>query len=177
MFNTCSWGTTHWSLTDTGEGYNLRGVSFSHTTPRPSQLMIFNFHLRASPGLQFNQILPTKPKFEFKESMITTWSYYHSTIYHNLNITSARPLRWAHHHPTTSSRYLWTWLPPWLHLIRPGIGRRATVRRWGLKYSALTLGRKAWVGRATSKSAGLSPCSGSLVEQWSFSFILPFIQI
>jgi hypothetical protein len=25
-FNTCSWGPTHWSLTDTGEGYN-------HVTP------------------------------------------------------------------------------------------------------------------------------------------------
>jgi hypothetical protein len=36
-FNTCSRGSTHRYLTDTGGGYNLKGVSFSHTTPRPSQ--------------------------------------------------------------------------------------------------------------------------------------------
>jgi hypothetical protein len=32
-FNTCSWGLTHWSLTDTGGGYNHGGVDLSHTTP------------------------------------------------------------------------------------------------------------------------------------------------
>jgi hypothetical protein len=30
-FNTCSWGPTHRSLTDTGRGYNLGGVSLPHT--------------------------------------------------------------------------------------------------------------------------------------------------
>jgi hypothetical protein len=35
-FNTCSRGPTEWSLTDTGGGYNLRGASFPHITPRPS---------------------------------------------------------------------------------------------------------------------------------------------
>jgi hypothetical protein len=53
-FNTCSWGLTHRSLTDTGESYNLGGVGFPHTTPRPSQPAISPFHLRAPPGLQFN---------------------------------------------------------------------------------------------------------------------------
>jgi hypothetical protein len=34
-FNTCSWGPTHRSLTDTGGGYNIGGVGFSYTTARP----------------------------------------------------------------------------------------------------------------------------------------------
>jgi hypothetical protein len=29
-------GLTHWFLTDTGEGYNLKGAGFPHTTPQPS---------------------------------------------------------------------------------------------------------------------------------------------
>jgi hypothetical protein len=36
-FNTCSRGPTHRSLTDTGGGYNLEGVSLPHYTLRPSQ--------------------------------------------------------------------------------------------------------------------------------------------
>jgi hypothetical protein len=35
-FNTCSWGLTHQSLTDTGRGYNIEGTSFPHTTHRLS---------------------------------------------------------------------------------------------------------------------------------------------
>jgi hypothetical protein len=50
-FNTCSWGPTHQFLTDTGGGYNLGGVSFSHTTPWPSQPAVSPFHIRAPPGL------------------------------------------------------------------------------------------------------------------------------
>jgi hypothetical protein len=37
--NTCSWGPTRWSLTDTGGGYNRGGAGFPHHTPRPSQPM------------------------------------------------------------------------------------------------------------------------------------------
>jgi hypothetical protein len=51
MFNTCSQGPTHWSLTDSGGGYNLEGAGFPHTTPWLSQLAVFTFHLRAPPGL------------------------------------------------------------------------------------------------------------------------------
>jgi hypothetical protein len=36
IFNTCSRGPTHQSLTDTGGGYNLEGVGFPHHSPRPS---------------------------------------------------------------------------------------------------------------------------------------------
>jgi hypothetical protein len=83
-FNTCSRGTTHWSLIDTGGGYNLGNAGFPHTTPRPSQPAVSTFHLRALPDLQFNHILSTKPKFEFKEPMVTTWSSDHSAIYRDL---------------------------------------------------------------------------------------------
>jgi hypothetical protein len=61
-FNTCSRGPTHRSLTDTSGGYNLVGADFPHTTPQPSQTDISTFHLRASPGLQFNQVPSTKSK-------------------------------------------------------------------------------------------------------------------
>jgi hypothetical protein len=43
MFNTCSRGPTHWSLTDRSGGYNLGGAGFPHTTPRPSQPMVLHF--------------------------------------------------------------------------------------------------------------------------------------
>jgi hypothetical protein len=36
IFNTCSWGPTHRSLTDTGGGYNHGGADFPHITLRPS---------------------------------------------------------------------------------------------------------------------------------------------
>jgi hypothetical protein len=61
-FNPCSPGPTHRSLTNTGEGYNLGGVGFPHTTLRPSQSVVSPFHLRALPDLQFNQTLSTKPR-------------------------------------------------------------------------------------------------------------------
>jgi hypothetical protein len=61
-FNTCSREPTHRSLTDTGRSYNLGGVGFPRTTHRPSRLAVSPFHLRALPGLQFNQVLTTKSK-------------------------------------------------------------------------------------------------------------------
>jgi hypothetical protein len=61
-FNTCSRGPTQWFLTDTGGGYNFEGVGLPLTTPRPSQPAVFAFHLRVPLGLQFNQVLTTKPK-------------------------------------------------------------------------------------------------------------------
>jgi hypothetical protein len=67
-FNTCSRGSTHRSLTDTGGGYSLGGSGLPHTTPRCSQSTISTFHPRAAPSLQFNQVLLTKPKFEFKRT-------------------------------------------------------------------------------------------------------------
>jgi hypothetical protein len=53
-FNTCSRGSTHRCLTDTGGGYNLGGADFPYTTPRPSQPVVSPFHLRASSGLKLS---------------------------------------------------------------------------------------------------------------------------
>jgi hypothetical protein len=43
IFNICSRGPTHRSLTDTGGGYNLWGAGFPHITPRSFQLAISHF--------------------------------------------------------------------------------------------------------------------------------------
>jgi hypothetical protein len=86
MFNTCSRGPTHRSLTDTGGGYNLEGVDFSHTTPRSSQPVVSTFHLRALPSLHLNHIPPIKTKFKFKEAMAATWFFDHLVIYRNLHL-------------------------------------------------------------------------------------------
>jgi hypothetical protein len=64
-FNTYSQGLTHRSLIETGMGYSLEGAGIAHTTPRPSQLTVFRFHLRAPPGLQLNQSTLTKPELSF----------------------------------------------------------------------------------------------------------------
>jgi hypothetical protein len=88
-FNTCSRGPTHRSLNDTGGGYSLEGTSFPHATPWPFQPMVFTFHLRAPPGLQFNYNLPKVRKFEFKKPMAATWSFDHSAIYRNLYLCLA----------------------------------------------------------------------------------------
>jgi hypothetical protein len=65
-FNTCSRGPTHRSLTNIGGGYSLEGVDFPHIAPQPSQPTVSHFHLQVLPGLQFIQVLSTKPEFEFK---------------------------------------------------------------------------------------------------------------
>jgi hypothetical protein len=70
MFNTCSRGPTHRSLTDTGGGYNLGGADLPHTTPWPSQPTISTFHLRALPGLQFNQ---EPSKYSKVLSLVNLW--------------------------------------------------------------------------------------------------------
>jgi hypothetical protein len=65
-FNICSWGPSHRSLTNKGGGYSLGGADFPQTTPSPSQPTVSTFHLRAPPGLQFNQVLPTKSKLSLR---------------------------------------------------------------------------------------------------------------
>jgi hypothetical protein len=62
IFNTCSWGLTHRSLTDIGGGYNLKGASLPYHTPRPSQPMVLHFPPKGSTWSQV--IHPT----------ITNWS-------------------------------------------------------------------------------------------------------
>jgi hypothetical protein len=49
-------GATHWSLTDTGEGYNLGDASLPHLTPWPSQLMVLHFPPKGPAWSQVIQI-------------------------------------------------------------------------------------------------------------------------
>jgi hypothetical protein len=72
-FNTCSRGSTHRSLTDTGGGYNFEGVILPHHTPWASQLTVLRYPPKGPTRSQVVQVLPTKPKFEFNEPVATTW--------------------------------------------------------------------------------------------------------
>jgi hypothetical protein len=55
-FNTYSLGSTHRSLTDTGGGYNLAGVSFPTPLPNLPNLRSYTFHLFAPLGLRLSII-------------------------------------------------------------------------------------------------------------------------
>jgi hypothetical protein len=58
MFNTCSQGPTHRSLTDTGGGYNLGGVGSPHHTLQPSQPAVLRFPPK---GLARSQVIQQLP--------------------------------------------------------------------------------------------------------------------
>jgi hypothetical protein len=78
-FNTCSWGPTHQSLTDTGGGYNIGGAGFPHYTPRPSQPMVLHFPPKGSTQSQAIQS-QYKLKWKWHETPIADpWSFNHST--------------------------------------------------------------------------------------------------
>jgi hypothetical protein len=53
---------SQWSLTDTGEGYNLGGADLSRTHSPTFPTSCPHFPLVAPPGLQFHQVLTTRPK-------------------------------------------------------------------------------------------------------------------
>jgi hypothetical protein len=87
MFNTCSRGITHRSLTDTGGGYSLEGVGSPPTTPRPFQPTVSTFHLRAPPGLrlinpQFSKDLKRKQILNLVSGSLhsTSTATYHLSI-------------------------------------------------------------------------------------------------
>jgi hypothetical protein len=62
-FYTCSRMPNHRSLTNTGGGYNLGGVSLPHHTPQPSQPTILHFSPKGPALSQVNNpTLPTKQK-------------------------------------------------------------------------------------------------------------------
>jgi hypothetical protein len=64
-FNTCSWGPTHWSLTDTSGGYNIEGVDFPHHSSHPYQSTVLRFPLWVPSGLRLtiiNKNLSTKSR-------------------------------------------------------------------------------------------------------------------
>jgi hypothetical protein len=90
-FNTCSWGPTHRSLTDTNVGYNLGGVGFSHHTPRPSQLAV----LRFPPKGPVRSLVYNYQQFQssgFKEPTTVTWSFDHTAPYHGLYLCLAKAI-------------------------------------------------------------------------------------
>jgi hypothetical protein len=64
-FNTCSWGPTERSLTNTGRGYNLEGAGLPHTHSLTFPTNCLPFPLVAPPGLHFNQAAVFKPSVEF----------------------------------------------------------------------------------------------------------------
>jgi hypothetical protein len=64
-FNTCSWGPTERSLTDTGGGYNLEGAGLTHTHSPTFLTSCLPFPLVAPSGLKFNQAPAFTPSAEF----------------------------------------------------------------------------------------------------------------
>jgi hypothetical protein len=78
-FNTCSRGSTHRSLIDTGGGYNLGGVGFPHHTLRSSQLTVLRFWPK---GLTWCHVIQSQHKLKWKcyETLIVDpWSFDYST--------------------------------------------------------------------------------------------------
>jgi hypothetical protein len=83
-------GSTHRFLIDTGRGYNLRGAGFLHTTIRPSQLTVSNFHLRAPPDFRLNNSILPKDLEREQTLNLTSWSLHStSTVSYHLNIVCA----------------------------------------------------------------------------------------
>jgi hypothetical protein len=68
-FNTCSWGSTERSLTDTGGGYNLERASLPHTHSPTFPISCLPFPLMAPPGLHFNQTLAKDQGVEFLKNL------------------------------------------------------------------------------------------------------------
>jgi hypothetical protein len=92
-FTTCSRGSTHQSLIDTGGGYNLGSAGFPHTTPRPSQPAVSPFHLRANPVSSYpNQPLPTELKGDQALNLVSGSLHSTSTITYHLSIAWANDI-------------------------------------------------------------------------------------
>jgi hypothetical protein len=88
-FNTCLWGPTERSLTDTGGGYNLEGACLPHTHSPTFPTSCLPFRLVAPPGLQFNQFPHLNQALSFKDPMAAAWSSNHSAIYRSLHLRLA----------------------------------------------------------------------------------------
>jgi hypothetical protein len=91
MFNTCSWGPTHRSLTDTGRAYNLGGTGLPHHTPRPSQPTVLRFSPNGPVRSQVNQPIITNWIKEETNTKSCEWDppldfYYNLASRHELMI-------------------------------------------------------------------------------------------
>jgi hypothetical protein len=65
-FNTCSPQPAHWSLNNTGGGYNLEGAGLPHHTPRPSQPMVLYLPPKGPTWSQVNNTTSKRAKGESK---------------------------------------------------------------------------------------------------------------
>jgi hypothetical protein len=86
VFNTFSRGSTHRSLTNTGEGYNLRGAGLPHHTPPPpfptdGPLLSPNGPARS----QVNHS-PTKPRSDQTLNLVSGIHPSTSTVIYHLSI-------------------------------------------------------------------------------------------
>jgi hypothetical protein len=70
-------GPTH-RLINMGRGYHLGDLGLPHHTPRPSQLMILCFPLRAPPGLRLT-IQPLSPELKREQTLNLMSGTLHST--------------------------------------------------------------------------------------------------
>jgi hypothetical protein len=78
MFNTCSRGPTHQFLTNTCEGYNIRGAGLPYHTPRSSQSTVLRFSPKGPTWSQVN----LSNKFQLNQEVINpnlTSGIHHST--------------------------------------------------------------------------------------------------
>jgi hypothetical protein len=83
--NTCSWGSTHQSLTDTYEGYNLGGVIFPHHSPCSSHPMVLRFPLRVPSSLQLTSSSELNQQQLYIIPTTVEWSPYHSASIESYN--------------------------------------------------------------------------------------------
>jgi hypothetical protein len=87
--NTCTRGPTHQSLTDIGEGYNLRGAGFPHHTPWLFQPMVLHFPPNSPARSPVINQIPIE--LEMKQTLNLTSGSLHliSTVSYHLCIARA----------------------------------------------------------------------------------------
>jgi hypothetical protein len=83
-FNTCSWESTHRSLTDTDEGYNPGGAGFWQLTPRPFQSTVLRFPPNGLIRSQVNH-------HQHKPLVIKMWNTYRLLTTRHLPISISMP--------------------------------------------------------------------------------------
>jgi hypothetical protein len=63
----------------------LKVPTFHTSLPDLSNRRFSHFHLRVPSSLQFSKVT-TKIELSFKGVFAATWSFYHLTVYHNLQL-------------------------------------------------------------------------------------------
>jgi hypothetical protein len=106
MFNTCSRGSIHRSLTNTGGGYNLRGVGFPHTTPRPFQPIVSTFYLRALLGLTLSiqSLLKDLEREQILNLVSRSLQPYRGHCARGATVAQSSSMTWPERRGTTAGR-------------------------------------------------------------------------